>query len=173
MRPGSSGEIAVRHVRGDESKLVRTLRLASLRSDPDAFASTHAHAAALPADWWETWAGQSELGTDQRTFVLVLGDGRAVGIALVRRDDETPGSAVINAMWVAPEARGRGGARMLCEACASWAAARGCHRLTLTVVRDNHSARRAYESAGFAIERPTTWSDERRTLHEYLMQREL
>ena len=47
---------------------------------------------------------QSELGVRQRTFVLEAGGGRSLG--LVRLDDERAGSAVLNSMWVAREARG-------------------------------------------------------------------
>ena len=76
-------------------------------------------------------------------------------------------------MWVAPEARGRGAAGLLCEACAAWAALRGCRELTLTVVVENDAARRAYEAAGFAACGETTWMRDGRTLHEFVMVRSL
>jgi predicted GNAT family acetyltransferase len=103
--------------------------------------------------------------------VLEADDGR--WLALARLDDEKPGSAILNAMWVAPEARGRRAARLLCEACAAWAAERGCRELTLTVVVDNDAARRAYESAGFAVCGETTWVRDGRTLDEFVMARSL
>jgi GNAT superfamily N-acetyltransferase len=115
--------VRVRHVLGSEHNRLRQLRLASLAGDPEAFGSTYASDAAQPTEWWERSAAQSELGTSQRTFVLEADDGRWLGLALVRLDDETPGSAVLNAMWVAPESRGRRAAGLLCEACAAWAAA--------------------------------------------------
>jgi RimJ/RimL family protein N-acetyltransferase len=94
-------------------------------------------------------------------------------LALVRLDDEKPGSAVLNGMWVAPVARGRHAAGLLCDACAAWAAARACRELTLAVVIGNDAARRAYEAAGFAICGETTWSRDGRVLDEYVMVRPL
>lgn len=173
MSSVNSDGVRVRHVLSGEHGLLRELRLASLAADPEAFASTYAEDAGQPAEWWRWWAAQSENGTTQRTFVLVADDGRWLGLTLVRLDGDTPGSAVLHAMWIAPEARGRRAAGLLCEACAIWAAERGCRELTLTVVVDNQAARRAYELAGFAICGKTTWSHEGRTLDEVVMVRSL
>ena len=169
----SPDELRVRHVREWEAEAVRQLRLASLASDPDGFGSTYARDAARPSGWWKRWAEQSETGVSQRTFVLVGDADRWLGIALVRLDGENRGTAVLNAMWVSPEARGHRGAGLLCEACAEWAAGRGCYELVLAVVQDNDAARRAYESAGFVIRGETTWSRDGRTLQEYVMVRRL
>jgi len=173
MAPINSNRIRVRHALASEHAGLRELRLASLASDPEGFGGTYAQAVSQPSEWWERWAAQSELGTSQRTFVLEADDGRWVGLALVHLDDERPGAAVLNAMWVAPEARGRGGAGILCEACAAWAASRGCRGLTLTVVIENDAARRAYEAAGFAVCGETTWVRDGRTLDEFVMLRSL
>ena len=59
------------------------------------------------------------------------------------------GTAVLNAMWVAPEGRGQGAARSLCDACADWAKAHGFDALDVEVFPDNAPARRMYEAAGF------------------------
>ena len=163
----------VRHVLAGEQDLLRALRLASLATDAEAFGSTYARDAGRPPEWWERWAAQSEDGTTQRTFVLVAADGRWLGLALVRLEDDKPGSATLNAMWIAPEARGRRAASLLCDACAAWAAKHGCNELTLTVVVDNHAARRAYEAAGFAVRGETTWSRDGRTLDALEMTRPL
>lgn len=163
----------VRHALTGEHEQIRAIRLRSLATDPEAFAGTYAHALSLPPEWWHRWAEQSELGDSQRTFVLEGDDGRWMGMVLVRLDDERSGCAVLNAMWVAPEIRGRGAAGLLCEACAAWASARGCRELTLAVVADNHGAQRAYETAGFAVSGQTTWSGDGRTLEELVMVRSL
>ena len=92
--------------------------------------------------------GALEAGAEQRTFVVVDDDDRWLGMALVRADDETPGDAVLNAMWVAPEARGRGAARALCDACAAWAAEHGYPALKVAVIVANEPARRTYAAAG-------------------------
>jgi RimJ/RimL family protein N-acetyltransferase len=69
----------------------------------------------------------------------------------VRRDADDRSVAFLYAMWVAPEARGGGAARALCDACAAWAAQRGCTTLRLAVFAANPAARRAYAAAGFAV----------------------
>jgi RimJ/RimL family protein N-acetyltransferase len=152
---------------------LRELRLAALAADPEAFGATHAGEAARPDAWWQAWAAASEAGREQRTFVLVAEDDPWLGLALVRLDPARPASAVVNAMWVAPGARGRGGSRLLCDACAAWAAARGCDELTLGVVAGNHAARRAYEAAGFAVRGRISRSLGSRTLEELVMRRAL
>jgi RimJ/RimL family protein N-acetyltransferase len=160
-------------VLSSEHDRLREIRLRSLATDPQAFAGTYAHALSHPSDWWEQWAEQSELGYSQRTFVLENIDSEWLGMALVRIDDEGADRAVLNAMWVAPEVRGQGAAGLLCDACVAWAAKRECRELTLTVVVDNRTARRAYEAAGFAVCGETTWTSDGRTLDELVMVRSL
>jgi RimJ/RimL family protein N-acetyltransferase len=171
VTPTDGHDLRVRHALASEHDQLREIRLRSLANDPQAFAGTYAHALSQPSEWWERWAEQSELGDSQRTFVLEGDDGRWMGLALVRLADERPGNAVLNAMWVAPQARGRDAAGNLCEACAAWAAARGCRELTLTVVVDNRAARRAYEAAGFVVCGQTAWTGDGRTLEELMMVR--
>jgi RimJ/RimL family protein N-acetyltransferase len=169
----NSNGLRVRHVLAGQHDRLRQLRLASLAADPEAFGSTYARDAGQPVEWWQRWAARSELGTGQRTFVLEADSGRWLGLALVRLDDERPGSAVLNAMWVAPEARGQRAAALLCDACATWATERGCREMTLEVVVDNQSARRAYEVAGFIVCGQSTWSRDGRALEEFVMARAL
>jgi RimJ/RimL family protein N-acetyltransferase len=166
--PSSSDALRIRYVLADEEARLRELRLASLETDPDAFGATYARDAAQPPDWWKQWAAQSEDGTRQRTFVLVDSQDRWLGLALARRDDDRAGSAVVNAMWVSPEARGRRAATSLCDACADWAAERGLGELTLTVIAGNEAARRAYEAAGFVISGKTTWAQHGSTLEAFI-----
>lgn len=158
----------MRHVRAGERERLRALRLRALATDPEGFTATYERDAGQPADWWLRWAEQSDHGDVQRTFVLADADDRWHGLALVRRDADRADAAVINAMWVAPEARGSGGAQALCDACAAWAGARGLAAITLTVLADNPRARRAYEAAGFAVAGTTTWSQHDRTLAEFI-----
>ena len=161
------------HVRAHEADRLRALRLASLQADPDAFGATYEADAARPASWWERGATLSDAGAEQRMFVVVGEDDAWVGLALVRPDDEAPGDAVLNAMWVAPEARGRGAAQALCHACAEWAAEHGFAALNVAIVVGNEPARRTYESAGFAFDRTSTWTGHGRTLEELILRRPL
>jgi RimJ/RimL family protein N-acetyltransferase len=150
---------AVRHVRGHEAARLRGLRLRALATDPGSFAATLARDEAKPEAWWHAWAAQSEAGAVQRTYVITGDADRWLGLALVRRDEARPGGAVLHAMWVAPEARGAGATRALCDACAAWAAGQGLGEMTLTVLADNEQAQRAYAAAGFAVTGTTTWSE--------------
>jgi GNAT superfamily N-acetyltransferase len=165
--------VRIRHVRADEAAAVRALRLRSLAEDPDAFGSTYERDAAFPATWWERIARLSAQGTEQRTFVAVDDDDRWVGLALVRPDDDDPPAAVLNAMWVAPEARGRGAARALCEACVAWAAEHGFPALNAAVVVGNAAAQRTYESAGFVPARRSTYRRGGRSFAELVLTRRL
>jgi GNAT superfamily N-acetyltransferase len=163
----------VRHVTATEAGRLRDLRLASLAADPDAFAVTYESDHAKPMSWWERGAALSDAGREQRTFVATDDADRWLGLALVRPDDESPGDAVLNAMWVEPEARRRGAGRALCDACAAWAAERGFRALNLAVVIGNDAAQRAYEAAGFIPSHTTTWVEEGRTLEELILTRRL
>jgi GNAT superfamily N-acetyltransferase len=163
----------IRHVEAHEAGRLRELRLASLQADPGAFGATFASDSARPDEWWERGARLSGEGREQRTFVVVDDEDHWLGMALVRPDDESPGDAVLNAMWVAPKARGQGHARALCDACAEWAQERGFPALNTAVVAGNTAARRTYESAGFTFVGTSTWTGHGRTLHEEQLRRPL
>jgi GNAT superfamily N-acetyltransferase len=160
----------VRHVLIAEHAALRDLRLAALESDPEAFGSTYERDAARPDHFWTSWAARSEEGTTERTFVLT-DDASWIGLVHVRIDE--PRKAELLAMWVAPEARRRGGARRLCEAAAMWAKERGCDELRLRVEVDNEQARSAYVATGFVAYAQTKSSHGERTLAVDLMSRPL
>lgn len=168
-----SGGVRVRHVLADEHAALRELRLASLASDPEAFGSTYARDAARPPEFWTGWSARSEEGTTERTFVLTNDEDSWLGLVIVRLEESTSSAAELLAMWVAPEARGRGAAQSLCDACAAWAKERGCEELTLSVAVDNEGAQRAYTKAGFAVRGQTTSSHGERTLDVLVMSRTL
>ena len=132
-----------------EWERLKDVRLRALRSDPRAYGSTYEGDLARPDEWWTTGAAGSESGEERRNFVVDDGE-RWLGLALVRADDESPGDAVINAMWVAPEIRGQGYSRQLCEACIAWATEHGFPAINLSAKLDNDVAIAAYKAAGFA-----------------------
>ena len=139
----------LRAVREDEAARLREIRLACLADDPEAFTSTHADEEARPDGWWTRWATRSAAGDEQTTFVVTDDDDGWHGLALVRADDEHPGEAVINSMWVASEARGNGCGRALCDACVTWAIKRDFAAVNLCVMLGNDAALRLYQTAGF------------------------
>jgi RimJ/RimL family protein N-acetyltransferase len=163
----------VRHVLAGEHGRLRKLRLAALASSPEAFGSTHAGSLAHPPDLWERGAAESERGTRERTFVLVDRKDHWLGMAFTRLDAERRHLAWLGGMWIAPEARGRGGAGLLCQACIDWAGERKARELTLTVVVGNDVAKRAYEAAGFAVRERLLSDYGGRTLDEFVMTRSL
>lgn len=163
----------VLHAAAGDYRRLRELRLASLSQDPGAFVSTYGREVARPAEWWREWARRSGEGRTERTFLLAGDDDRRLGLTLVRIEAEHPGTAILYGMWVAPEARGRGAGRALCEACATWGTERGCAELTLSVVVGNEAGRRLYESCGFAEQGRTTWSGHGRTVDVVVMSRPL
>jgi GNAT superfamily N-acetyltransferase len=162
--------VRVRHVEAHEAARLKTLRLRALAEDPDAFGSTYEREVELPDDWWASGAARSAAGREQRMFVAVADDDRWLGMALARDD---AGTAVLNAMWVAPEGRGRGAGLALCDACAAWARERGFDALYTSVVIGNAGAERLYARAGFAFEREDTWTGHGRTLDERILRRTL
>jgi ribosomal protein S18 acetylase RimI-like enzyme len=139
--------VIIRHVEARDWQRIKSLRLRALREDPQGFSSTYEREAAFEADWWTSRAALSEEGEQQRMYVAVDAEDRWLGLALARDD---AGTAVLNAMWVAPEGRGQGAARALCDACAGWAKEHGFDALFVEVFPDNAPARRLYEAAGFA-----------------------
>jgi len=77
--------------------------------------------------------------------------GRAVGFATLYWTWQTLGAArlgVMNDLFVAPEARGRGLAERLIAACHERCAEHGARELAWQTAKDNHRAQAVYERVG-------------------------
>ncbi|WCB94785.1 acetyltransferase [Baekduia alba] len=148
--------LQVEQVIGVDAARLRALRLSALSGDPEGFGSTLERDLARAPSFWAEWARASEVGEEQRTFVLVDAaagqDGDWVGLAMARIVPERPGEAELLSMWVAPAVRGGGAAELLCDACAAWTRSRGVATLVLAVYAANGRARRAYEKCGFSLD---------------------
>ncbi|HEX5589041.1 MAG TPA: GNAT family N-acetyltransferase [Candidatus Limnocylindrales bacterium] len=85
------------------------------------------------------------------TLVVEDAEGRIAGFALAApsRDDDAPGCGEIEAIYLRPEARGRGLGRPLLDAAAASLLAAGFGTVVLWVLTANVGARRFYERAGF------------------------
>lgn len=129
----------LRFLTPDDWSLWRDVRLKSLADSPDAFGSTYEREAAYDEAAWREWV--------ERANPVVVSEGTeplAIGGVLV--DDD--GEALVIAMWVEPEHRGRGLSRQVLDALVAWARER---RLPVVIGhnRDNPVARAAYLSYGF------------------------
>ncbi|RDI75313.1 Acetyltransferase [Gaiella occulta] len=142
--------VTIRPVRADEWQRWRDVRLRMLRDDADYFSTRYDDMVREPDAYWRDWAADAAAGVDKALFVAEEG-GRWLGVvgAFARVDAR---EVQLVSMWVDPDGRGRGVARRLIRAVATWAAGRGSTRVVLFVQEANAPARRLYERAGF---RPT------------------
>jgi GNAT superfamily N-acetyltransferase len=91
--------------------------------------------------------------------LLARADGRAVGFATIFWSWATTTAeriAVMNDLFVAPEARGTGVAEALIEACRAECGARGAGKLTWQTAPDNAAAIKLYDRVGATREQ---WVD--------------
>lgn len=134
----------------------RTIRLASLSTDPLAFGSSYEREIAFGDDDWRRRLG----GIDGRPGVTFIDEvtteaqplGTA-GIGFTKRDPDP----MLIGMWVRPEARGTGSGRRLVEAAIDWAKAQHASSVVLWVVQTNDAAIALYRHCGFV---PTGTVDE-------------
>lgn len=123
--------------------LVRALRLAAVAEAPDAFATTLERERARTAEDWRRWLSPGI------TLLSVHDTGRVVGMVAGVLDDDGTG-AVVAAMWVDPDLRGRGAGDGLMAGLTDWAR-RTRRRLHLHVVEGNAPAVGLYERHGFHL----------------------
>ena len=123
----------------------RAIRLEALRLEPTAFASDDGREGALDDAEWR--------GRLERNHVVGAFDGdRLVGVAMffVEGMDKTRHRGHVVAVYVRPEARGRGAGRGLMDAIIAEARGKAA-QLHLAVTDGNGAARRLYERAGFEV----------------------
>jgi len=120
-----------------------------LRDDADFFATRYDDMVREPDSTWREWVAEAAEGSEKALFVAEDG-GAWLGVvgAFVRVD---PLEVQLISMWVDPGARGRGVARDLIRAVATWTLGRGSNRVVLFVQEANIPARRLYERAGFGV----------------------
>lgn len=109
--------------------------------------------------WFDAWRAVHRAGGDSRAEWDLLGRvdrPAAYARALAGDDVVAVGRAVADTGWAGvfgmatlPRARGKGAARAVLTALASWAGAHEAERMYLQVERDNVPALRLYERAGF------------------------
>lgn len=134
-----------------DAHLYQQLRLSSLKVNPEAFGSTFEREAEFTI---ETVVDRIKPTKDK--FVLGAFDARGtlVGIVTFMREAglKTAHKGNVYGMYVAPEMRGRGLAKLLMlELIVLAKACDGLEQVNLTVVSNNDSAKKLYESVGFEV----------------------
>jgi ribosomal protein S18 acetylase RimI-like enzyme len=158
--------MVVRRIRSDEWEALRDVRLRALADSPNAFGSTYARESEHDDEFWRKWASEGN------TFVASDGD-RLVALAAGYLDEERPGTAVLIAVWVAPEARGRALGEQLVEAVAGWARAARASKLRLAVALENEHAVALYRRTGFLDTGERERLASNAAIAEMVMEREL
>ena len=123
---------------------VRDVRLSALADTPDAYWVTEAEERAEPMEVW-----RDRLARPRGATFLAERAGAAIGMAVGNTHHDVDGDAGLYAMWVAPEARRTGVARVLSEAVLDWARAEGFPCIRLEVADANAAAIAAYRALGF------------------------
>ena len=119
---------------------LREIRLQALLDAPDAFASTHAREAAFGEDEWRKRASRDG------SFIAFLPE---VGLAgLGGGYLAAPGVVELIAMFVRPQARGRGVGEAIIEAVVGWARQQDAGAVHLWVTETNKPGRLLYERCG-------------------------
>lgn len=145
----------VRRVRPEEWPTLRAFRLRALAADPRAFGATLEEEEHMPDDAWRARALEGASGGERLFAVAEDRTGAWKGMVGGRRLD-APGEWEIIALWVAPEARGRGIGEALVYFALAWARDSGAERVVLWVTTENPGAARVYERCGFAREGEAT-----------------
>ena len=120
-----------------------------LRDDADFFATRYEDMVREPDRTWQDWVAEAAAGEDKALFVAEGGDAWLGVVGAFVRVNSL--EVQLFSMWVDPEARGRGVARDLIRAVATWTLGRGSARVVLFVQEANGPARRLYERAGFRL----------------------
>lgn len=159
--PVSDAPVRVRRVLAGDGDRVRALRLEALQ-DPAAgiaFLETYETAVARPQAFWDERAAAAALSSGSAQFIAELGSAWVGSVTVLVPEPALPdyfgrvreaGTALLVAVYVAAEHRGRGILERLVDAGAEWAQRQGCGILFLDVHEDNSRARAAYARLGFA-----------------------
>lgn len=94
---------------------------------------------------------RDELATGRSVGWVVVEDGEVVGSLDLRLRERDPAVATIG-MALVPEARGRGGGKLLLQTALRHAAETGMHKLDLEVWLENTRAIGLYAANGFQVE---------------------
>ena len=132
-------------IRADRWQILKNTRLRALEDAPYAFCTTLAEARKRTDRDWRDMARDHATLSDRAYFIAYLDDDPC-GMAGCYRTG--PHSAVLTAMWVAPEVRGQKLGERIVRAVVQWAKAGGATTLEAQV-REANPARVFYRKIGF------------------------
>ena len=124
-----------------EAERLRAIRLRALQDAPDAFGSSYEREQPFTLEKWS-----ERLKNPQSRWMVATAGGADVGLVCGMAED---GRVHLLALWVAPEARGRGAGERLVDATLAWAGTRGVEEVELWAVDGNQAARDLYARKGF------------------------
>ena len=136
-------DIHIRQLTPADAALYRSIRLAGLEQNPEAFGSSFQAEFSRPLAWFF-----DRLSTSQVFGAFSGTDIMGVAGLAVRQGEKEAHKGLLWGMYVRPAARGTGVARRLVEAVIDFARGR-VELIQLSVVSDNERARRLYARLGF------------------------
>jgi ribosomal protein S18 acetylase RimI-like enzyme len=145
----AQGELRVARLDATHVAPYRAFMLRAYAEAPDAFTSTPEERAREPESWWAKRVADA---TGSSVAFGCFDGAELIGTVAVEFSSKpkTRHKAHLIGMFVAPEARGRGAARMLVDAALAHCRVRGgITSITLTVTDGNEPAIALYRNAGF------------------------
>lgn len=135
--------VVVRRAVAADWERSRDVRLRALQEAPLAFASTYEREVKFGQGEWQGRIVESA------QFLAESSRGDVVGTATGFADPDAPGTVILVAMFVDPEARRQGIGELLVRAVVEQAEADRARRVVLQVVETNAAAERLYSRCGF------------------------
>lgn len=145
--------VEIRTLTDSDAELYWSVRLRALREHPDAFGTSYESARTMSIETVVD-AFRTRWATDTSFVLGAIDDNNLVGTVSCFREQgpKEQHKAVIVAMYVVPEARGRGlGRALMIEAITRARAWPGVEQIHLSVVTSNTPARNLYTSLGFEV----------------------
>ena len=139
----SDGNFRIRKLLPGDARAYREIRLEALANNPEAFGSNFDSEAAEALAWFANRLSESEV-------FGAVGEFELLGVAgfYVHQGSKRAHKATLWGMYVRPRARRIAVGRRLAEAVID-AARQHAELIQLSVVSENHAARRLYSSLGF------------------------